>query len=182
MVATDRANRTTSQPLTPRRRWGATAIGVGAVVIAVDLVSKGVCHALDLQVAEENDGYLLGLGGGDGRVLAVISIVALVPLVLVIVRRLRPLIHAWCTGLVVGGSVANAADRAVSGAVTDFIPVGPVVINLADVALLIGLLVATMTLHGRRHRRSTDRSQVDQHLPCSCQQVSTVPATRPSWE
>lgn len=42
--------------------------------------------------------------------------------------------------LVVGGALGNLADRFVHGAVTDFINVGISTINLADLAIMIGIL------------------------------------------
>ena len=42
--------------------------------------------------------------------------------------------------LLLGGALGNLVDRAATGAVHDFLVVGPVVINVADVAVLAGVL------------------------------------------
>jgi signal peptidase II len=44
------------------------------------------------------------------------------------------------TGLFIGGALGNLADRALTGAVTDFIAVGHLVFNLADLAVAAGLI------------------------------------------
>jgi lipoprotein signal peptidase len=46
-------------------------------------------------------------------------------------------------GLHVGGASSNLVDRIVSGQVTGLIVAGPVVINIADVALSLGTAIAT---------------------------------------
>jgi lipoprotein signal peptidase len=48
--------------------------------------------------------------------------------------------------LLLGGAAANLADRALLGAVRDFLPLGPVVLNPADLAVLAGLLGLLLTL------------------------------------
>lgn len=55
--------------------------------------------------------------------------------------------------LLAGGGLANLADRLVSGAVTDFISGGPIVFNLADVALAIGALAMSLGLHRQMRAR-----------------------------
>ncbi len=49
---------------------------------------------------------------------------------------------AWPVALTVAGAVSNLVDRAVLGSVRDFLVVGSVVINVADVAVIIGLVTA----------------------------------------
>jgi signal peptidase II len=49
-------------------------------------------------------------------------------------------------GLQLGGAAGNLLDRLVFGHVTDFVVVGRVVLNLADVALLVGAVVGTVAL------------------------------------
>ena len=42
--------------------------------------------------------------------------------------------------VLVAGAVANAVDRAVSGGVHDWFRTGPIVINVADVLIVVGLI------------------------------------------
>jgi signal peptidase II len=52
-------------------------------------------------------------------------------------------------GLQAGGALGNLLDRLLFGAVTDFLSVGhAVIINLADVALVAGMLIAVIVLAG----------------------------------
>jgi signal peptidase II len=70
----------------------------------------------------------------------ILMAVALVIGAIVAVRRVRLQgAPAWAAGLIIGGAAANLLDRAVHGAVQDFIVIGPVVVNLADLAVLVGL-------------------------------------------
>lgn len=45
-------------------------------------------------------------------------------------------------GLLIGGALSNVADRVLDGGATDFLLVGDLILNLADVALLVGTGIA----------------------------------------
>ena len=62
--------------------------------------------------------------------------------------------HAAGAGLLVDGGLANGLERLVSGAVTDFILVGRVVVNLADVAVVIGIAILTIDYARENLRRA----------------------------
>ena len=55
----------------------------------------------------------------------------------------RGLLAPWAFAALMGGIVANAADRGLTGAVHDWIHLGRVVANLADVAVLTGVVAYT---------------------------------------
>ncbi len=57
----------------------------------------------------------------------------------------RGLLPAWIPGLVVGGALSNASDRLLLGSVRDFLTIGHLAVNLADLAVLAGLLGFTLT-------------------------------------
>lgn len=79
-----------------------------------------------------------------------------------VVRRLVPV---WAAALVLGGSLGNLLDRAVLGAVRDFLPIGHVVLNLADLAVAAGLAVTVVCLWPRQHHDSAARGGVNRpHL------------------
>jgi signal peptidase II len=46
----------------------------------------------------------------------------------------------WVPGLLIGGALGNLADRLLFGAVHDWLDLGKVVVNLADLAVLVGLI------------------------------------------
>jgi lipoprotein signal peptidase len=106
------------------------------VVIGVDLLAKTAAVAFGISL--RNNAYALGVVGGTGWMLTFISGAALV----VATRRLRPRVDEIALALIVGGAASNLLDRAVTGAVHDFIPAGPIVFNVADVALVAGVALA----------------------------------------
>jgi lipoprotein signal peptidase len=108
------------------------------VVAGADLASKA--GAVALGVAYRNDAYALGVGGGARWLLALVSFAALATAV----RVLRPRIDDVALALIAAGAAANLLDRIGTGAVHDFIPAGPIVFNVADVALLAGIALAVV--------------------------------------
>jgi len=91
--------------------------------------------------------------------LVVLSVVAAVGLG-VWLRRSTSALVAVALGLLIGGALGNAVDRALYGAVADFvllywIPVFPYVFNLADSAIVAGvglLLYDSLVVDGRKRR------------------------------
>jgi signal peptidase II len=61
-------------------------------------------------------------------------------------RRRSGLLLGVAAGLQLGGAASNLADRVAMGHVTDFVLAGPVVINVADVALIAGTAIAVSVL------------------------------------
>ena len=116
----------------------------GAAYNVVDLLPM-----LDLQVAW-NTGIsysLLRANGSLGRILLVSTALVAVVALSVWLARARRAVTAVALGLVIGGAIGNAMDRAVHGAVADFIhlhwsgfaPFG--VFNVADVAITGGVVL-----------------------------------------
>ncbi|MHB2167033.1 signal peptidase II [Alsobacter sp. R-9] len=93
--------------------------------------------------------------------LVVLSVVAAIGLG-VWLWRASSLLVAVALGLLIGGALGNAVDRAVYGAVADFvllywIPFFPYVFNLADSAIVAGvglLLYDSLVVEGRRRSPS----------------------------
>ena len=52
----------------------------------------------------------------------------------------RGSVPPWIVGLLVGGALSNLLDRLTVGAVRDFLPTPLVIYNLADLAVIVGLL------------------------------------------
>jgi lipoprotein signal peptidase len=58
----------------------------------------------------------------------------------VVRQALRGEMAAWIPGFLVGGALSNVADRVIGGSVRDFVATAPVVWNVADVAVVVGLV------------------------------------------
>ncbi len=143
---------------TAGRAWLSTGATV-AVVLALDQLTKKLARdgiapgeedpifpALKL-VNVRNEGVAFGLDvGGKTLVIALIAL-ALLGLVLYFARHSARRLIWLPTGLLVGGALGNIVDRIRDGAVTDFlkIPAWPA-FNLADVAIVIGVLVLVLVL------------------------------------
>jgi lipoprotein signal peptidase len=59
-------------------------------------------------------------------------------------------LHPAAAGLIIGGCTSNIVDRVLLGSVRDFLRLGHVVINVADIAILAGILL--ISVPRRRHR------------------------------
>ena len=98
-----------------------------------------------------NAGISFSIGSRWSAVTAIEAVAALA--VLLAAWRARPGLPAWGFGLLLGGGVANTADRLIStgGRVTDFVAVGQFpVFNLADVAITAGVIMLVVeVLRGR---------------------------------
>jgi signal peptidase II len=141
-----------SAPPTASRVPGwAAALAVAGAVVVLDQASKAAIRAtidpgehvsvflgIDL-VHVTNSGIAFGFLGGDGDVVLVITIAALV---LMLAWFATSLSHPglWLpVGLLGGGALGNLADRVRADAVTDFIdlPLWPS-FNVADIAITFG--------------------------------------------
>ena len=69
----------------------------------------------------------------------------------------------WIPAAVLGGALANLLDRLLSGSVQDFLATPWVVFNLADVAVIAGLIGLVVT---RRRSTRISTSSVGEVIPC----------------
>lgn len=135
------------------RAWRLAGALCGLVVAADQATKAAIEHNLvpgeDVDVLgplgltlSHNKGVAFGLAGGGGAGLLVLTIAAL-GLILVLFAREPTRAGMWvAVGLLAGGALGNLADRARSGAVTDFVDIGPwPPFNLADVAITAGVAV-----------------------------------------
>lgn len=162
-----------STPASSRLAWA--AYGLAAAVVAVDQATKAwILHGLDLPARGTvpvlgplhfsmawNEGVSFGLLQARhdlarwalvGFSLAVVAVLA------AWARKAQRRAFALGLGLVIGGAVGNAIDRARFGAVVDFVdvqrllPFFPWIFNVADSAITIGvvlLLVDSVRPQGR---------------------------------
>jgi signal peptidase II len=103
-------------------------------------------------VNTRNRGVAFGfLPGHQLLVTLVIALAVVALLVYFVLHATRPLI--WLpTGMLVGGAMGNILDRLRHGSVTDFIklPLGWPPFNLADAAIVLGVLLLALTLESTR--------------------------------
>lgn len=104
----------------------------------------------------QNSGAAFSVGLNYGSVFLVLA--AAVSVAIVVYNRRVPPSDIWLRvglGLILGGALGNALDRAVAGSVTDFVDLRwwPV-FNLADSCIVVGAVISAMRL-GRREREGS---------------------------
>ncbi len=140
-----------------RRRLYLTFLGVAAVVIAIDQITKHlvVSELSDGSVVTLIDGVLtfrlvhnpggaFGIGQDFPGLFLAASLITLV-IVLFLARKIEEQSWALPLGLVLGGGIGNLVDRIIrdtGGRVIDFIDfqVWPL-FNVADSAIVVGVIV-----------------------------------------
>ncbi len=112
-------------------------LGVGFIVIGLDQLLAWILRAFWAQLVHSDRLFPLSpvLGG---------SIALLV--LLLLVGLLRNRLDWLSRGLLLGGLLANLLSQLLYGSVTDYIPTGLSFINLADIAITLGLLRLVLTL------------------------------------
>jgi len=128
-----------------RRRCG--EISVVAGVVLVDQFTKAaVPRAGVAGVAPvRNPGLLLGAVRVPAFAVVAALVVAMVLFVGVVGRlACRIGVSPVLPALVAGGMIGNGLDRALLGAVRDFLPTPFAIINLADITVIIGIIGLTV--------------------------------------
>jgi signal peptidase II len=135
------------------------------LVIAVDQVTKrlvdsgidrghsvNVFFGLDL-TNTRNSGVAFGALGGAGLIVAILIGLSLALLIGYFVAN-RDMPWLWLpVGLLLGGALGNLIDRAVEGAVIDWIdPVAWPAFNIADACIVIGVVALLWVVEGRQKR------------------------------
>ena len=145
------------------RPWRLAA-AAAAVVVALDQILKqivvseiargeerNVFFGLDITYVR-NEGVAFGALGDGGALIVVLTSVALALLLAYFaVNSARPWL--WLpVGAVLGGALGNLADRAREGSVIDYVdPKLWPAFNLADAAIVIGVLGLLYVIEGPRH-------------------------------
>jgi lipoprotein signal peptidase len=114
--------------------------GVG--VVTVDQVSKQWVHTASAGIAQPVTNHELALGvvGGPAWVLNLLMILTLVGFGIHLLGRVRrQQLSPYPAALLLGGAAGNLIDRALLGSVRDFLPIPWVIINLADIAIVVGM-------------------------------------------
>ncbi len=147
---------TGAEPVRRLRRL-ATALGVAAVVVAADQVTKSLAVSHLTRAVHLLGPFGLSLGYNSGTAFSLFtgSAAVIVPIAVVLVAALVWL--AWrsastglaiALGLVLGGALGNLADRALRGhhgEVVDFVtfPHWPT-FNVADACITVGVVLAAV--------------------------------------
>ena len=169
----------------PRARTGRVVVLLAATTVAaIDLAAKAASEvrladsSVDLGLIQLQLAYNSGMAFSMGDKLPVGVIVAITAAIAVVlaVYAWRRAPHAgWVEriagGAVIGGALANVADRARDGVVTDYLHTGwwPT-FNLADTFLVTGFIVIAL-VHARPERTR------DTATPPTEDQTATSPIT-----
>jgi lipoprotein signal peptidase len=95
---------------------------------------------------KDNPRFALGVAAAHPTVMVAMMTVGIVVALAVGGRLVRQQhIPPTVAGLAIGGALANTADRMLNGSVQDFLVLGPVILNLADLAVVAGVLGAIYT-------------------------------------
>jgi lipoprotein signal peptidase len=132
-------------PIPPGARRRSVALAAVVVLadqatkLAAELLSHGQRHGP--LVPLRNPRFSLGLAATT-RPLMLLAMAAGIALVAAYGVRAtgRSTLLGWIPTLVLGGALSNLLDRLLLGAVRDFLAIGHLVINLADLAIVAGVL------------------------------------------
>lgn len=119
-----------------------------AAFVGMDLGSKWLANLIAgdtdrwIITPRVNDELALGVASGQTHpmLLVVIAAVALSVFGHAIQLYLRGAFPAMGLASLLAGAAANAIDRLLTGGVHDWLRTGPIVINIADVLIVIGLV------------------------------------------
>jgi signal peptidase II len=147
------------------RAGPAAALATAGLVIALDQATKrlvdsgidrghsvNVFFGLDL-TNTRNTGVAFGALEGAGLIVAILIGLSLALLIGYFVAN-RDMPWLWLpVGLLLGGAVGNLIDRAVEGAVIDWIdPVAWPAFNVADACIVVGVALLLWVVEGRPKR------------------------------
>jgi signal peptidase II len=127
---------------------------VAVLVLAIDQLLKSLAVAGWLAgpwiEPATNPDVALGLAAISGNLELLVGVLALGLAWTWARTRLHGRAGEIAVGLVLGGSVGNLVDRALHGAVIDFVTGPGILFNPADVALLAGVAIALVAARQRK--------------------------------
>ena len=125
-------------------------------VLVIDQVSKDVALSDGSPLVPRNPDYAFGMVGGSATALTLGAFVVLGAFLVVAYQLVaRYEIPPFLPALVAGGTIGNMIDRIRLGSVTDFVATPWAIVNVADVAVTIGVLGIMFTIGTRAPRRRT---------------------------
>jgi lipoprotein signal peptidase len=138
------------------------AVFVAYCVVLADQVTKAIVARADVPAATaRNTGLVLGIGAGPALAILLLSTIVMFTFVALIGRSMVRLgVPAAVPALVVGGFLGNTLDRMRFGSVRDFIHAGAFVFNIADLAIVLGILASVLALAVRAYQLRRDQCVV----------------------
>jgi lipoprotein signal peptidase len=125
-------------------------------LLATFLASRGVARGVLAPI--QNASFSLGIAAAPVPMMLLLATAAIICFGgYTGWQALRGKVSTWVPGLLIGGAVANLLDRLIFGAVHDWLYLPKVVINLADVAVVVGLSIYFISLI-RPRRAGSNRS------------------------
>jgi lipoprotein signal peptidase len=138
-----------------------TVVRTALVVIVADQLTKvaGTLNLGGVFLPVHNPDYSLGIIAAPTVALIAVSAMTLLAAArygigLAHARR----VPAWVPGVIIGGAASNLVDRLAFGAVRDFIPTPVVIFNVADVAVLCGVVAFGWSMRQRSFLAPVDGS------------------------
>lgn len=137
-------------------------VAAGAAVVLADQLAKLFVtggHAAATRYVP-NPGLILGLFPAS-RALLVIATIAVLGVFLAVVGRwaVQVGISPVIPGVIAGGALANSLDRAQFGTVRDFLATPWLVVDIADIAVVAGIVALGIALALRMHQlRASSRT------------------------
>ena len=123
---------------------------VGAIVLDDQLTKAAAARA---GLVAHNPSYALGVVGGPVPVLVAGTVVVMVAFLALVARWAVPIgVSPIAPALIVGGMLGNAADRMRLGAARDFLVTPWAIVNIADLAIAVGLVAFVATVIWRLYR------------------------------
>ena len=166
-------DRRTESPLIPRAVAAFAPLGVAALSVGADQVTKTIAESALKDgpvnlflgarfVLTYNSGAAFSVGAGRSGIFTVLASVTVLALIGYSVWSRQPLSRQIMFGLIIGGAAGNLVDRLArgnGGRVIDFIEFARwyPVCNVADVSLFFGIVL--MLVLSFREERSARRSQ-----------------------
>src|SRR5260370_34488068 len=122
------------------------AIALGVVmldattkVLAAALASRGLATAV--VVPTQNADFSLGLASAPFPIMLALAGLGILSFGgYMAFQAIRGNVPGWVPGMVIGGAVANLLDRLIFGAVHDWLYLPKVAVNLADIAVIGGVI------------------------------------------
>jgi len=131
---------------------GVVILDAATKILAGALASRGLARAF--VAPTQNADFSLGVASAPLPIMLALAGLGILGFgAFVAVQAVRGNVPGWVPGLVIGGAVANLLDRLIFGAVHDWLYLPKVVINLADAAVVVGLIGYLVAQALRRQAR-----------------------------
>jgi signal peptidase II len=132
---------------------------VAGLTVVADQLTKAGANVLGntaVTYPVTNPDFSLGLASGSLSMMVLVTLAGMVAFgAYVVWQAMGGRLAAWVPGLLLGGAASNLADRLLFGAVRDFLRTPWAVMNLADLAVLLGIAGYAWG-HLRRREPTTD--------------------------